>query len=228
MIESPVLPGLEATKDLRTTWAQAIFALFTPLLLVVLIRWLLIEPFVIPSGSMLPTLLVRDHVLVNKAAYGWRLPLQNRYVWSWASPQRGDIIVFRYPQNPEMFYVKRVIGLPGEKIEWRGHEVWINGSPLPQQELGDGRYQEQGYVLEYKRSGFLDEGEFQLGADEYFVMGDHRDQSADSRVWGAVKRDLIIGRVAFVWLSCERFMDEGLRLCDPTAIRWDRFGYRPK
>lgn len=208
--------------DLRATWLQAIMSLSVPIIIVMTIRWALFEPYIIPSGSMLPNLLIHDHVLVNKFVYGLRLPFGKKYVVEWGKVERGDIIVFRYPRDETVFYVKRAIGLPGETIRWEGHEVYINDVKIDQADLGDGFFQELHWRLQYQASGFAEEGEYKIPEDEVFVMGDHRDNSSDSRVWGGVKTGKILGRVSRIWMACSKMLDPSVRLCDPSTIRWDR------
>jgi signal peptidase I len=215
------------SSDLRVTWQKSLLSLMIPILIILAIRWALFEPYIIPSGSMLPNLLIHDHVLVNKFAYGIRLPFSKQYLFQWSQVKRGDIIVFRYPKDPDIFYVKRVLGLPGEKIRWQGHKVWINDQPVKQKETGPNRFLEERWLLEYQDGGYAEDGEYEIGKDEVFVMGDHRDNSSDSRVWGGVQMDLILGRVSRIWMSCNKMLDPSIRLCDPTSIRWERLGLKP-
>jgi len=210
--------------DLRATWPRAIRALLFPVIVILFIRWALFEPYIIPSGSMLPNLHIHDHVLVNKFRYGFRLPFAKQYLLNWSSFQRGDIIVFRYPKDENIFYVKRVIGLPGETITWEGHQVFINGEKIPQTSLSDNQYLELNWILQYRSSGYVEDGEYKIQADEVFVMGDHRDNSSDSRVWGPVKINLVLGKVSRIWMACDKMLDPSIRLCDPRTIKWDRIG----
>ena len=113
-------------KDLRATWSQALGTFLLPLFLVLGLRWLLIEPFVIPSGSMIPTLLIHDHILVNKLAYGIRLPIGNGFLYKWDTPKLADVVVFKYPKNTDVFFVKRLIGLPLDRIRISSNIIYIN------------------------------------------------------------------------------------------------------
>lgn len=216
------------TQDLRATWSQALLTFLFPVLVIVIVRWLFFEPYVIPSGSMIPTLLVNDHVLVNKLAYGVRLPLTDYYLFRWGEVKRGDIIVFRYPKDPKFFYVKRVIAVQGDQIEWEGVQYKLNGVWVNHKPLGDDLYQERDYILQYQNEFASGSGDLVIPQGEVFVLGDHRDQSLDSRFWGTVKESQILGKLVLVWLSCDELIDPNFRLCDPRKIRWDRLGLRPK
>ena len=212
-----------------------------PVFLVVLIvRSFLFEPFTIPSGSMIPTLQVHDFVLVNKFSYGIRLPVTNTVVLETGEPQRGEVMVFRYPRDPSMNYIKRVVGVPGDKIEIRGLDLYIND------QLVEARLASEDTVLEAcaERDGamvmrgalvknwtFIEnlgdhahlmqrrrcEGgsgapaireEYRtitVPEASYFVMGDNRDNSLDSRVWGFVPEANIVGRASVIWMHWEGF-----------------------
>lgn len=213
--------------DLRATWWEAAKALALPILIVLTLRWLFIEPYIIPSGSMLPNLQVNDHVLVNKFAYGLRLPFTNIYLLEWSQVQRGDIVVFRYPKDPSVYYVKRVLGLPGEKISWSGASFWINDRPVEQQAQEGHLWKELDWILQYRPSAFAAEGQYYLNENEYFMAGDHRDNSADSRMWGGVKKELMLGRVSYIWLACDYMLEASPRICDPLAVKWGRLFKSP-
>lgn len=115
------------TRSLKGTWKQAIVTFLFPIMLVLGVRWALYEPFVIPSGSMIPNLLIHDHILVEKFAFGVHWPFSDRWVIQWNKPIHGDIVVFKYPENPDVYYIKRLIGLPGDKIEVTDGHIKING-----------------------------------------------------------------------------------------------------
>lgn len=222
-------------KNLKGTWNQAILTFLFPILLVLSIRWAFLEPFVIPSGSMIPTLLIHDHILVKKYAYGLRVPFLNRWLVQWAQPERGQIVVFKYPENPGVFYIKRLIGLPGDTIEVQGGRIAVNGqklqmTPLSEVEGNNGF----SYFLEHigrkaYRVRFMsgdvhgDIQTFNVPSGQYFFMGDNRDQSSDSRFWGFVKSDFIVGQAWFVWLSCENTLPSMALVCDPSQLRFERF-----
>jgi signal peptidase I len=190
---------------------------FPVLLIVLLVRSFLVEPFRIPSGSMMPTLLVGDFILVNKFAYGLRLPVLNTKFVQTGEPRRGDVVVFRYPENPSVDYIKRVIGLPGDRIAYYHKTLNINGEPVKQEPLKPYAGPEADLVsgaemrLEYlpgaehkilvqawKPSA---EGEFTVPAGQYFVMGDNRDNSNDSRYWGTVPEDHLVGKAFVIWMN---------------------------
>ncbi len=237
-------------RDHRGTWPQALGSLLCAVALILAIRWALFEPYVIPSESMLPTLLIRDHILVNKFAYGLRLPFTSRYVVHFAKPVRGDVVVFRSVEDDDVFVVKRVIGVEGDEVSVAGDgQVAINGAPIPRRVL---REDEAAEVVASWEPGARDEAlaryifaeevpergphhtlterdfagaEAQLSTIEpghVFLMGDNRDHSADSRSWGALPVDRILGRASSIWLSCEESLADSNQLCDPERLRWTR------
>lgn len=218
-------------KNLKGTWDQAILTFLFPIFLVLTVRWALIEPFVIPSGSMIPNLLIHDHILVKKFSYGVHWPFSEKWLVQWTSPQRGDVVVFRYPENPEVYYIKRLIGLPGDKIESRQGRLTVNGqafalTPAQGEDAGFQYFTENNGQREYVVRFLSEEGtevqSFEVPAGEYFFMGDNRDQSADSRSWGFVKNDYIVGRASLIWLSCHNTLPTMSFVCDPAQIRFDR------
>ena len=184
---------------------------FFPVLAIVLVlRSFLVEPFQIPSGSMLPTLEVGDFILVNKYAYGLRLPVSGTKVLTVDDPRRGDVMVFKYPKDGETNYIKRVIGEPGDRIRYKDKQLFINGelvqtrfvARLPPVEL---RREDLGEVehdiyLALGRPGGSGEGEWQVPEGHYFVMGDNRDNSNDSRYWGMVPDELVVGKAFAIWM----------------------------
>jgi signal peptidase I len=196
-------------------------AFFPVILLVFLLRSFLVEPFRIPSGSMMPGLLAGDFILVNKYTYGLRLPVINRKLVAINSPQRGDVMVFRFPTDPGTNFIKRVVGLPGDKIVYRNKQLLINGEPVPQAPRGDYTYSERGEAGEHmlftrrlretlngkEHDILLSEGtgpglqEFTIPEGQYFVMGDNRDRSNDSRYWGTVPEENVVGRAFLIWFS---------------------------
>jgi len=210
-------------------------AFFPVILFVFVLRSFLVEPFRIPSGSMMPGLLAGDFILVNKYTYGIRLPVINLKVMDISTPKRGDVMVFRYPGDPGTNFIKRVIGLPGDRIAYREKQLIINGAPMPQSARGDYTYSERGdradHVLFSRqvRETFDDRSHDILltdmpgsGTDEYtvppghyFVMGDNRDRSNDSRFWGPVPEANIVGRAFFVWFSWDM---------TNSGIAWKRIG----
>lgn len=191
---------------------------FPVILIVLLLRSFLVEPFRIPSGSMMPTLLVGDFILVNKFTYGIRLPVLNQKVIELGEPQRGDIVVFRYPRQPEIDYIKRVIGLPGDRVAYFNKRLHINGVAVSESSLG--RYQGVGQGASMTGAERFDEdllgvkhailnspgvptveNEFIVPQGHYFVMGDNRDNSNDSRYWGFVPEANLVGKAFFIWMN---------------------------
>jgi signal peptidase I len=187
---------------------------FPVLLLVFLVRSFLFEPFQIPSGSMKPTLAVGNFVLVSKFSYGLRLPVIRTSLWKRPGPERGDVTVFRFPESPKVHYIKRVIGLPGDRVVYRNKQLSINGEPASKTFVRKGADTLTSYSdFEQDLAGhqFLireddgqmqpgSEGEWMVPAGHYMVMGDNRDRSNDSRFWGFVPEDLVVGKATHVWL----------------------------
>jgi signal peptidase I len=192
---------------------ESLRAIVWAVLLALAIRSFLVEPFKIPSGSMIPTLLVGDYVLVSKFAYGVRLPITGTLLLPVGQPRRGDVIVFRYPDDPSQDFIKRVVGVPGDRVEMRENRLWLNGQlvdlvPEGTYPYTDGyqrgelaRYVERNpddreYTVLYQRSGPAREGPWIVPEGQYFAMGDNRDNSQDSRKWkhSFVRADQIKGR----------------------------------
>jgi signal peptidase I len=214
-------------------WIEYPKSFFPVILIVFLLRSFLVEPFKIPSGSMIPTLLVGDFILVNKYTYGIRLPILNTKVLEVNRPQRGDVMVFRYPDDPSLDYIKRVVGLPGDKVTYRDKRLWINGVEVPLKPDGDYQYLDRAtfarqfietfgnrshkilleqdapalppFVKQYpfrQNCSYNTDGlSCTVPPDHYFVMGDNRDNSSDSRVWGFVPDANIVGRAFFIWFN---------------------------
>ncbi|WP_166269065.1 signal peptidase I [Marinobacter caseinilyticus] len=200
---------------------------FFPVLAIVLVlRSFLIEPFQIPSGSMLPTLEVGDFILVNKFAYGLRLPVAGTKVVSLGDPERGDVMVFKYPKDGETNYIKRVVGLPGDHIRYRNKTLYINGEQVPtefvaslppvelqREQLGDVGHEI--FLTMGSRNG-AGEGEWIVPEGHYFAMGDNRDNSNDSRFWGMVPDEMVVGKAFAIWMHLESL---------PSLPSFDRVGY---
>lgn len=224
----------EKTRNLKGTWNQAILTFLFPILLVMSVRWALLEPFVIPSGSMIPNLLIHDHILVKKFSFGLHLPFSDKWLMQWSSPQRGDIVVFKYPENPEVYYIKRLIGLPGDSVEVKGGAIAVNGNPFtlipyenPANESGFHYFTENNGERSYVVRFIAEPGKgntqvFKVPEGNYFFMGDNRDQSSDSRFWGYVKNDYLVGKAWVIWLSCHSTLPTMTFVCDPAQIRWNR------
>ena len=209
----------QVTTVLREpTWVEYCKSFFPVILAVMLLRSFLVEPFRIPSGSMMPTLLVGDFILVNKFSYGIRLPVLNAKVIDIGAPQRGDVAVFRYPKDPSVDYIKRVVGVPGDRISYYNKVLQINGKPAAQvpagiyvgrgsgvnmsgaseriEQLGDLQHN----ILVMPRTPGL-EGEYIVPEGEYFVTGDNRDNSNDSRYWGPVPEKNLVGKAFRIWMN---------------------------
>lgn len=221
--------------NLKGTWPQAIGTFLLPVLIVFSIRWLLVEPFVIPSGSMIPNLLIHDHILVKKYSLGLKIPFSDFWLMRWRTPQRGEVMVFRFPENPEIFYIKRLIGLPGDVVVVRGSgQITVNGQEWtlqaePAREEDNFSYymestgQQKHVVRFYGDPLASDESkEYRVPEGEYFFMGDNRDQSSDGRVFGYVPEKYLIGPASVIWLSCENTLTSVSYICDPRQIRWKR------
>lgn len=198
----------------REPWPVDYARSFFPVLLVVLLlRSFLVEPFQIPSGSMRPTLEVGDFILVNKFTYGLRLPVLNTRVVEMNDPERGDVMVFRFPQEPSINFIKRVVGVPGDRIRYEGKQLYVNGEAVPNTLLEFNPGEQPGEELLEELLGAKphriynnprDPGpqmrELEVPAGHYFTMGDNRDHSNDSRYWGFVPEENIVGRAFAVWM----------------------------
>jgi signal peptidase I len=229
-------------KDIPEPWWIEYPKSFFPVILIVfLLRSFLVEPFKIPSGSMLPTLLIGDFILVNKFTYGIRIPVINKKIIDINQPQRGEVMVFRFPDNPSLDYIKRVVGLPGDKISYKNKRLSVNGEEVRIETDGQYNYIETGLTFlatdrfweqlgsqrhwiitrsevptvhldgvqqfpfrdkcVYNDSGF----NCTVPAGHYFMMGDNRDSSSDSRYWGFVPDQNIVGRAFLVWWNFDEF-----------------------
>jgi signal peptidase I len=226
--------AIEAAQLRQPTWIEYSGSFFPVIALVFVLRSFLWEPFKIPSSSMVPTLLVGDFILVNKYAYGIRLPIINKKIIQIDDPQRGDVMVFKYPKDLGQDYIKRVVGVPGDKITYENKRLTVNGKPVQYTALDE--YLDDQHPVYHKQ--FVEhltatphrilntEGKpgFDLGSVEnfphrdacvysydkftcivpegnYFMMGDNRDNSADSRYWGFVPDRNIVGKAVFVWMN---------------------------
>lgn len=199
-------------------WAEYSRSFFPVLLIVFCIRSFLVEPFRIPTGSLEPTLLVGDFILVNKFTYGLRMPIANFTVIPVKHPQQGDIVVFHYPPNPSMDFIKRVIGTEGDHVVYKNKQLTINDKVIPQKFLSYAMSSDEaGQVHKVEKREETINGVTHLiyirpGAptadvdvvvpkNQYFMMGDNRDDSSDSRYWGFVKDEAIVGKAFAVWFS---------------------------
>jgi signal peptidase I len=167
-----------------------------------------IQAFKIPTGSMESNLLIGDHLLVNKFVYGLQDGVLSK-ILPYRMPKRGDVIVFKYPNSPEVAYVKRLMGMPGDKLEMTGRTLYINGQPLKEDYT---QYIDPGSVKEHF-------GPYNVPKDQYFAMGDNRDNSMDSRYWGFVPRDYILGKALVIYWSFETPRDEYLKTELPDRLK---------
>lgn len=193
---------------------------FPVLFIVFFLRSFLVEPFQIPSGSMIPTLEVGDFILVNKFTYGVRAPVLNKEIIPIGKPQRGDVMVFFPPHAPETYYIKRVIGVPGDRISYNNHVLTINGDIVTEKlgamlPAGAPHYRLVTETLDGKEftahkqiiPGALSRrGTWEVPVGHYFMMGDNRDNSLDSREWGFVSEDAIVGKAFAVWMHWDSFL----------------------
>lgn len=208
---------------------------FPVLLLVWLIRSFLVQPYRVPSGSLEPTIMPGEFIVVKQYAYGLRLPVTHTKLWPVGDPQRGDIVLFRWPKNPAIVFIKRVIGLPGDHIVYKRKQLYINGKLATQDRLRpdqnfipDQAPQSVWRKLEHlgklthdifiqPRAFFAASGEWDVPAGHYFMMGDNRDDSNDSRYWGFVPDANIIGQATYIWMSWDG---------NHHTVRWHRLGKR--
>jgi signal peptidase I len=213
-------------KDSLPTTVEYARSFFPIFLVVLLLRAFLVEPFRIPSGSMMPTLLVGDFILVNKFEYGLRMPVTKTKLIEMGEPDRGDIVVFRWPENPRLDYIKRVVALPGDKVRYQGKRLFIDGQEMPVEIVGP--YQPEGSGMralgsiegretlgdvshsvlinpmapDYNPScAFLGYREVTVPAGHYLAVGDNRDDSNDGRCWGFVPEANLVGEAFFIWFS---------------------------
>ncbi len=229
-------------------WVEYAKSFFPVILIVFFIRSFLVEPFKIPSGSMIPTLQVGDFILVNKFVYGIRLPIISQKIVQLNNPERGDVMVFHYPENPSLDYIKRVVGLPGDTVEYRNKRLTINGVEQVQLADEDYNYVETGlnFVHTEKRQETLGNhkhavlvnpevptlrlasvAEFKgrencsyndemvrckVPEGHYFMLGDNRDNSRDSRYWGFVPDHQIVGKAFFIWMNFSNLKRIGLSI----------------
>lgn len=247
-------------EDLKKTnwrtkefWTDGWGSLGLAVLVALFIRWAFLEAYVIPSGSMLPSLLIHDHIFVNKLTYGLRVPFSENWMVKFNEPRRGEVVVFKYPRDMSTFFIKRIVGEPGDKIYYQNGTLFVNDKPMEKsvpvtsadfEWLRDEDFQRDGSFSDEKnnyvhftedlgsrkhsillRRGDIYEefGPITVPDDQLFVMGDNRNNSSDSRVWGFLPKKNILGRAMFVWLSCEETLPYVPFLCNPVTIRWSRF-----
>jgi signal peptidase I len=208
----------------RDTLVEYSRSFFPVLLFVLVIRSFVFEPFRIPSGSMMPTLLQGDFIFVEKFSYGLRLPVTETKVLDIGEPERGDVVVFRLPSDPSINYIKRVVGLPGDEVVYERHRLTINGEPVALEadpaatamdprfieQLGDHRHD----ILINIPNNIRKDGTFHVPDGHYFVMGDNRDNSQDSRYIGFVPEANLVGKAVRIWMNIDGF----------SWPRWERIG----
>lgn len=222
---------LRAADAKEPVWVEWGAGFFPVILVVFLLRSFIAEPFKIPSGSMIPTLEIGDFILVNKFTYGIRLPVINQKIIDINKPQRGDVMVFRYPQDPSVDYIKRVVGLPGDRVEYLNKRLSINGATVEIRQVEDYlqriSYSQQfveklgeiehrilndkeapPYIPGADRFPFMENCNYNqsgvvctVPAGHYFMVGDNRDNSRDSRFWGFVPEENIVGKAFFIWFN---------------------------
>lgn len=223
-----------AEEPLIVEYAKSFFPV---ILIVFCVRSFIVEPFKIPSGSMMPTLLAGDYILVNKFTYGLRVPILNNVIVPMNQPARGDVVVFHYPPNTSIDYIKRVVGLPGDQVQYQDKQLLINGKPIALEPLADYEYVLSGLNMmtakQYREqlgevshdilvhevisanydpdsigAAFAQNETITVPAGQYLAMGDNRDNSSDSRVWGFVPNENLVGKAFFIWMN----FDQGARI----------------
>jgi signal peptidase I len=236
LLDSLVLKKKRPVGTMEPVAVEYAKSFFPVIFVVFFVRSFIVEPFKIPSGSMMPTLLAGDYILVNKFTYGLRVPILNNTFFEINHPTRGDVFVFHYPPEPSVDYIKRVVGLPGDKIRYQDKRLTINGKFLDVQNVGDYAYVKPGlnmvtakhyreqlgnvehdilineWVNSYDSDAigakFANDEEITVPAGHYLAMGDNRDDSSDSRVWGFVPEKNLVGKAFFIWMN----FDQGSRI----------------
>ena len=237
LLDRFVLRAKRAAATAEPWWVEYSKSFFPVILAVFMLRSFLVEPFKIPSGSMIPTLQVGDFILVNKFTYGLRLPIVGKKLVEINSPKRGDVMVFHYPENPSLDYIKRVVGLPGDDIVYRNKKVFVGGVLQEQHPESEYNYVESGLhfvhterysenlgghthailinpetpnvhlgsVAEFPQRDVCsysnDEMHCKVPDGHYFMLGDNRDNSRDSRYWGFVPDKMIVGKAFMIWMN---------------------------
>jgi signal peptidase I len=236
LLDALVLSKRRAVGDSEPILVEYAKSFFPVILIVFMVRSFIVEPFKIPSGSMMPTLLAGDYILVNKFTYGLRVPILNNVFFEVGKPARGDVIVFHYPPNTSIDYIKRVIGMPGDRVSYQDKQLTINGQKIELAEAGNYEYVMSGlniisakqyreqlssvshdilihdFVAQYDADAigakFANNEEIVVPAGHYLAMGDNRDNSSDSRVWGFVPENNLVGKAFFIWMN----FDKGSRI----------------
>ncbi len=236
LLDALVLSKRRNAGDSEPILVEYAKSFFPVILIVFMVRSFIVEPFKIPSGSMMPTLLAGDYILVNKFTYGLRVPILNNVFIEVSKPTRGDVIVFHYPPNTSIDYIKRVIGMPGDRVSYQDKQLSINGKKVELSEVGNYEYVMSGlniisakqyreqldsvshdilihdFVAQYDTDAigakFANNEEVVVPAGHYLAMGDNRDNSSDSRVWGFVPENNLVGKAFFIWMN----FDKGSRI----------------
>jgi signal peptidase I len=236
LLDALVLSKRRAVSNSEPILVEYAKSFFPVILVVFMVRSFIVEPFKIPSGSMMPTLLAGDYILVNKFTYGLRVPILNNVFFEVGKPARGDVIVFHYPPNTSIDYIKRVIGMPGDRVSYQDKQLTINGQKIELAEAGNYEYVMSGlniisakqyreqlssvshdilihdFVAQYDADAigakFANNEEIVVPAGHYLAMGDNRDNSSDSRVWGFVPENNLVGKAFFIWMN----FDKGSRI----------------
>lgn len=201
--------AMTARKSGKSVWREYAEALVVALALALVIRTFVVQAFKIPSESMLQTLLVGDHLLASKFAYGIKIPFTDKYIYEGEDPKRGDVVIFAYPNDPSVDYIKRVVGVPGDEIEVRDKQLYRNGLPVKEAYI---RHSDPD-VMEPLRDNYAP---VKVPPGKYFVMGDNRDNSLDSRFWGFVDRSAIKAKAWRIYWSWGGLDD----------MRWSRIGQK--
>ncbi len=229
----------------RRFWKRFIelLALFSFLLFV---RTYIAGPYKIPTGSMVPTLLAGDFIFVSKVSYGLKIPFTRNYLFGPSSPKRGDVVVFRFPEDHSMVLVKRLVAIPGDTIEIKRKKIYLNGKKISEKRIKSKFFErenrrffgpfhfdlylaelgEKSFFYQLSRENFSKSRmkEKKLAENEYFVLGDNRDFSNDSRYWGTIKQEDIIGKALVIWLSLSYPSGDKEEDAKRNLFRWNRFG----
>ena len=213
MNAKPVVNKKNLKKDIQTKskLRENVEAIIIAIILALFIRTFVVQAFKIPSGSMKPTLQIGDHILVNKFIYGVKIPYIGKTIIPVTNPDHGDIIVFRYPEDPDKDFIKRVIGVPGDTVEIKNKKVYVNQIPIAH----DFGVHTDSRILEGSISHRDNFGPVTVPPDSYFVMGDNRDNSYDSRFWGFVSQRAIKGKAFIIYWSWDS---------NNFGVRWERIG----
>ena len=226
-VEAELAIGIK--EPIAVEYARSFFPIF---FIVLILRSFIIEPFRIPSASMMPTLLIGDFILVNKFDYGIRLPVLNTKIFENNNPKRGDVVVFRYPEDPSIPFIKRVVGVGGDRIRYENKVIYVNNVPMEQVVKGSYSGQGAGKIMDgaswrleslgdVEHEILMDPIRYSAGLeivvpdDMYFVLGDNRDNSKDSRYWGFVPDDHLVGHAFMIWMNWD---------LKNNGIDWKRIG----